>query len=597
MNSNSRQRARYLQILEDCALQHKRLSRKSFAIAMLRLCIFSATVAGVVFLRHATPAAVATGLAGLVVFLALTRLSAAVARAKDVETAKQRWAKGLLCRMTLDLDSFPGGSEHIDPSHHFSFDLDLFGKNSVFALLDSTVTPFGSKQLAEWLIAPETVSGMVSQRQDAVRELSENHGFRLAMAAAGTVASDEMPGEGNSSDIPDFSISKVQKAAVAIVPFVYVAAFSLLALDMIPGTAVFCLFLAVLLLGSLQAKRVGRLHEWTTHTIARLSCFSDVFKVIETESFHASLLENLQAGIRRPGNPASHATRRLARILHNLDQRYNVFGYAIMNGFLLWDWKQLDNIDRWMKGNGENMAAWEKAVGNFDALCALASFAADNPGYAYPVYDHSASVIMEAKAAGHPLIPAGKCVRNDIVCLRESSFFVVTGANMAGKSTYLRTVAVNFLLAEIGAPVCAEEMVFSEADLFTSLRTSDSLTSGKSYFFAELERLQAIVRQAESGVRTLVILDEILRGTNSADKQKGSIGLVRKLMQLPVGGIIATHDLALGTLEEAFPGKVRNFRFEAEISEAGSLTFSYKIQPGTARNANASFLMAKMGII
>ena len=204
---------------------------------------------------------------------------------------------------------------------------------------------------------------------------------------------------------------------------------------------------------------------------------------------------------------------------------------------------------------------------------------------------------MKAKAAGHPLIPGTLCVRNDIETIANSSFFVITGANMAGKSTYLRTVATNFLLANIGAPVCAQSMLFSKADLFTSLRTSDSLTAGKSYFFAELERLRDIVRQAESGRRTFVILDEILRGTNSADKQKGSIGLVRKLIDLPVGGIIATHDLALGKLAEKFPEKVCNFRFEADITDDKQLSFSYRILPGIAQNANASFLMEQMGII
>ena len=231
-----------------------------------------------------------------------------------------------------------------------------------------------------------------------------------------------------------------------------------------------------------------------------------------------------------------------------------------------------------------------------DAFCSLGAFAFNNPDYAYPVCDVDGDVVLEAKNAGHPLISRELCVRNNVETLRESSFFVVTGANMAGKSTYLRTVAVNYLLAEIGAPVCAEEMTFSKASLFTGIRTSDSLAEGASYFFAELSRLEKIVRRAESGERMFVVLDEILRGTNSADKQKGSLGLVGKLVKLPVAGVIATHDLALGSLAETFPKQVRNFRFEADI-EGERLTFSYRIRTGVAENANASFLMKQMGII
>jgi DNA mismatch repair ATPase MutS len=187
-------------------------------------------------------------------------------------------------------------------------------------------------------------------------------------------------------------------------------------------------------------------------------------------------------------------------------------------------------------------------------------------------------------------------VCNDIHCLSEGSFFVVTGANMAGKSTYLRTVAVNYLLALVGAPVFAAEMTFSPATLYTGLRTSDSLSDGASYFFAELSRLQKMVKRAEAGERMFVILDEILRGTNSVDKQKGSLGLVSKLVRLSVTGIIATHDLALGSLADSFPGKVSNYRFEAEI-DGSRLTFSYRLLPGIAQNTNAYFLMQTMGII
>lgn len=589
--------AQYEAIIGDCSHQLSALARKGLIIAILRLVVFAAAITMAIVVWDIMAAVWLTVIAGTSLFLFLTTRSGAIAQTKDRITAKKRWAGSQIRRASLVLDGLPGGSQYIDPTHHYSFDIDLFGDKSLFALLDSTSTQLGSRKLAEWLSRPDTVADDVEERQNAIRELTEKPEFLLSLSAAGIIASDEIP-EGNPEDkIPDFSISKVQKAAVAVVPFLYVAAFCLLSLDLISGTQIFFLFLWILLLGSLQAKRIGKLHDWTDRTIARLSCFSEVFQKIENEPFTSDILRMIQNDLTVSKQKASLATRRLARLLHNLDQRYNAFGYAIMNGFLLWDWRQIGNIDHWMKQNGQEIDRWKKAIAEIDALSAIASFARNNPDYTFPKVDHSGTIIMKAKAAGHPLISNSLCVRNDIETIANSSFFVVTGANMAGKSTYLRTVATNFLLANIGAPVCAQSMLFSKADLFTSLRTSDSLASGKSYFFAELERLRDIVRQAESGKRTFVILDEILRGTNSADKQKGSIGLVRKLIDLPVGGIIATHDLALGKLAERFPDKIRNFRFEADITDSKQLSFSYRILPGIAQNANASFLMEQMGII
>jgi DNA mismatch repair ATPase MutS len=202
---------------------------------------------------------------------------------------------------------------------------------------------------------------------------------------------------------------------------------------------------------------------------------------------------------------------------------------------------------------------------------------------------------MEGKGLGHPLLHRDACVRNDIHIPGCKYFLIVTGANMAGKSTYLRTVGVNFVFACIGMPVCAESLTVCPAHLVTSLRTADSLVTNESYFFAELKRLKMIIDRLDAGERLFIILDEILKGTNSVDKQKGSLALIKQLVKKSACGIIATHDLLLGTLSETFPGNVHNRRFEADIKN-DELTFTYKIREGTAQNMNATFLMKKMGI-
>jgi DNA mismatch repair ATPase MutS len=240
------------------------------------------------------------------------------------------------------------------------------------------------------------------------------------------------------------------------------------------------------------------------------------------------------------------------------------------------------------------VSQWFDALATFDALCSLAGFAFNHPDYIYPEIADKYFTISGEKL-GHPLIPRQSCVRNDICIDRPPALLIITGANMAGKSTWLRTVGVNLLLAAIGAPVCADRLRVYPARLATSLRTSDSLAGSESYFFAELKRLKTIIDALKSGESLFIILDEILKGTNSVDKQKGSLALVRQFVSMNTCGIIATHDLALGSLADEFPGNVRNYRFEAEVCD-DRLTFDYLLREGVACNMNASFLMTKMGI-
>ena len=232
-------------------------------------------------------------------------------------------------------------------------------------------------------------------------------------------------------------------------------------------------------------------------------------------------------------------------------------------------------------------------MAEFDSLVSFAVYAYNHPDYIYP--EASETYILEGKNLGHPMLNRKVCVSNDVTIESHPFFLVVTGANMAGKSTYLRTVGINLMLACAGAPVCASSLKFYPYKLVTNLRTSDSLTDNESYFFAELKRLKMIIDRLQSGEPLFIILDEILKGTNSEDKQKGSIALMKQLVSLGANGIIATHDLLLGDLEKEFPDAIKNYRFEADIKD-DHLSFTYKIREGVAQNMNASFLMKKMGI-
>jgi len=261
---------------------------------------------------------------------------------------------------------------------------------------------------------------------------------------------------------------------------------------------------------------------------------------------------------------------------------------------LLWDIHKTMQIETWIGRWGVFASEWIAAAGEFDAYASLATFAFTHPDYVFPELTND-YFTLKGKGLGHPLMNRETCVRNDIDIEKQSYFLVITGANMSGKSTYLRTIGVNFLLACLGAPVCAESLRLSPVNLFTSLRTSDSLNDNESYFYAELKRLEMIIKRLKRKEKLFIILDEILKGTNSVDKQKGSLALIQQFIRLHSCGIIATHDLLLGNLETEFPDNVKNYHFDANIVD-DKLTFSYRIQEGIAHDMNACFLMKKIGI-
>jgi DNA mismatch repair ATPase MutS len=304
-------------------------------------------------------------------------------------------------------------------------------------------------------------------------------------------------------------------------------------------------------------------------------------------------LEALKSTLKSSGVTVSKTINRLKSYYDCLGLAFSYPILFFFNPILMWNVKYAIKIEKWIDEYGKQIESWFSALAEFDALVSLALFAHNHPEYAYPTI--AEQYTFKAKALGHPLLHRNKCVKNDVDISKRPFFMVVTGANMAGKSTYLRTVGINHILACIGAPVCADEMTVFPSKLVTNLRTTDSLNDNESYFFAELKRLKMIIDRLYSGETLFIILDEILKGTNSIDKQKGSLALIKQLISLNSNGIIATHDLVLGILEKEFPENVKNYRFEAEIKD-DNLIFSYKIQEGIAQNMNASFLMQKMGI-
>lgn len=499
--------------------------------------------------------------------------------------------------LNYDFSAFDGAPEKISAGHPFSLDLDLFGEHSFFQSLNRTVTWMGKEKLAGWLIDPLIDKKEILKRQEAIRELETFTHLRQHFYVIGKMRpgkqEDQRLLQVLTSEAGYFNKSIVWKILIWVIPSIWIFLFVSFYLRWAPLSVLGIFFAISFVLSYIQIKKITDLHDSVNKMEAILNTYSELLKNIEGDLFKSEWLADIGCRLSGEKETASSAIKRLSRYIGALDQRGSAIG-MILNIFMLRDTRMAMKLEKWKEQHAGSTKEWFEALADFDALSSLSSFAFNHPEYIYP---HIADTYfkMEGTALGHPLLHRDRCVKNDIDIEKSPSFLIITGANMAGKSTYLRTVGINYLLACIGAPACADSLTVYPARLVTSLRTSDSLVGNESYFFAELKRLKMIIDRLKNGEKLFIILDEILKGTNSVDKQKGSLALMKQLVSFQTCGIIATHDLALGELEKEFPGQIRNFRFEADITH-DELTFSYRLRKGVAQNMNACFLMKKMGI-
>ena len=573
--------------------------RKIYFVGTLRLLVFLATLLLFIFFRHLSLGLLVGIIAvGIILFLALIAKYNQFQKKKDYLDISLECDNNELKALELDLSPFDGAPEEANASHSYSLDIDLFGSNnSLFQLINRTCTNYGRKTLIRFFLHTLNDRIKIEKRQEIVKELRQFPGLLHHFRVTGLIK------EGTKSDyeeIKEFVSStsfinnrKFWKAMAYLLPVVWILAIVFSSFGFISFTLLAWLYILTLMISESQAKKVNRLQQYIGKKVDILQSYSGLIRIIENDTFTSEGLKKIQAGFSGK-KTASQSIRELAQMVNELEQRGNMLIHLILNPLLLWDIKKSIQVEEWKEKTGENLIGWIKNTGKFDSYVSLGIFSFNFPDYVFPDFTDT-YFYMSGKALGHPLMDSDVCVRNDISIDKASCFLVVTGANMAGKSTYLRTVGVNYVLACMGAPVCAKEFVLYPAGLVTSLRTSDSLNDNESYFFAELKRLKMIIDRLESGEKLFIMLDEILKGTNSVDKQKGSLALVRQFIRLQTCGIIATHDLVLGDLEKEFPEHIQNYRFEADIRD-DQLKFSYQLRPGIAQNMNATFLMKKMGI-
>lgn len=579
--------------------QLQQVKKQIFRISMLRLTLFIAGVAGIYFFFSQTPLLiVCICLTFLPLFILVKIHNRFFIRKEWLET-QARIIQEELQALSGDYSSFEDGKEYVNPEHPYSFDLDIFGRRSLFQSINRTCTFFGKDRLAKWLQNHLHEKTSIEKRQEMVREISEHTLFREQFRVAGLVH------HGQSSDaekIQAWSQSPAQylhagwvKAFIWGVPVINSL---LLITSLIGWTSFSCLGLSFgifLILSFGIIKRATYIQETYGKQLKSLNGYARLIALAKAEDWKSAGMLELMERFNLNGQSPVQALQQLSKELDRLDLRNNQFLYVLLEGSIFFQLQEIVRIERWKVRYGQHISEWLETVGELDALCSLGTFAYNHPQYTYPELTEKPFYFL-ATQMGHPLMPVSQCVKNDATIPSRPFFLIITGANMAGKSTYLRTIGVNYLLACVGAPVCCERLKLHPNQLITSLRTSDSLSDNESYFFAELKRLKRIIDLLNQGQQLFIILDEILKGTNSMDKQKGSFDLIRQFMQLKANGIIATHDLLLGSLIKQFPEEIRNYCFEADIKD-NELTFSYKLREGVAQNMNACFLMKKMGII
>lgn len=475
-------------------------------------------------------------------------------------------------------------------------DLDLFGPHSLFDMIRRTATIHGQQKLAEVLLAPSTDPSDIKLRQKAVAQLSTQPCIREDMLALALLHGEK---EGNLDSLKDWLLEGDQLSDKKWVSFILwilpVINISLLAWYIHSGQ------IGPLLWGSAASWLITGLYlKYINHQqvlLGKKTAILDQYAAIlnrfkQVNTGDSTILKELQKECFESGK----AFQRLSRLSARLDQRLNMLMGFFLNTFLLHDLHCMVALEKWRRHYSSDYQKWVHTVAEIEYLNSLAFFAFNNPDYIYPTLLQSENLQIKAVGLGHPLIPAGQRVVNDISIGLPQKLMLITGSNMSGKTTFLRTVGINIILAQAGAPVPAKSLAFTPVRVLSSIRISDSLQEHTSYFMAELMKLRAMIDVLEKGVPCLILIDEILRGTNSDDKTHGSELFIRKLLKYNCLTLFATHDLVLSQLETTLPGQVSNACFESIIQD-NELQFDYKLHEGVAQNKNASFLMKKMGII
>jgi len=496
-----------------------------------------------------------------------------------------------------NVSTFENGKEFIDASHPYSYDLDIFGAHSLFQHLNRTCTQIGKNKLAYFLHHPN--HDKIESNQKAIKELSNNIDWRQQYTALGKLNPDTQDSISNiSSWISSesfFNRSKIYLYLSFVLPCVLILCAGLYFFmdTKVYEYTVSISFLVNLTFFGTLFKHIKKEYEQLNNSHKILQTYSQLIACVEEEDFQSEKLKTLQHHFKQDTSLASQSLEKLSSILFKLDSMHYGLATVLVNGLFLYHIHCIYRLNAWKSRYSLELTTWLEALSEIDTLNSLANLTFNNPTFIFPQVSKEDAFITEE--LGHPLIAERKRICNSIQ-FTDQKFTILTGSNMSGKSTFLRTLGLNLILAKTGAPVCAKRFIFYPYELFISMRIDDSLHNNESFFFAELNRLKSLIESLKQSPKTFILLDEILRGTNSNDKYNGTVGLIEKLIEQKAVGLIATHDLSVTDLTKKHPDYLNNKCFEVEIKN-DELYFDYILKEGVCEKMSASFLMKKLNII
>jgi hypothetical protein len=579
------------------------LEARSRTLGAARLVVAAAAIAligGIVWAQLGPGAWLGLGLLVLG-FVVLVVVHSRVHDAAERARAGVRFHERGLARLALSWDALSPASDRFKaPDHPFSGDLDVFGRASLMQLIDATETRFGEERLAA-LLSMQGATGWpheVVARQRAVQDLAGRFSFRESLAVAGAVLSgdraDPTPLLAWAEERDDAPLRALQVLAW-VQPAIVLTILGFGTALGLSARIVTIVGVGAIALGIAATGRLAPMLEALSAHHSSVTRWRAILASLEREKFDAPLLQTLRATLDVDGRRSSDEMTRLERIVGFTEARNNEVFRFLIGPLLMWDAHCALALRRWRARTGPRLRVWLATLAETEAIASLAGFAFEHPDYAWP--DLADEPVLEARGLGHPLIAADRRVANDVRLASGGRALVITGSNMSGKSTLLRALGTNVVLATAGAPACARSLRVGPLRVATSMRIEDSLEEGVSHFYAELRRLKRVIDLAREpdGPAVLFLLDEILHGTNSRERIIGACAVVRELVTLGALGAASTHDLGITALERQLPGLVENAHFEEQV-QGDTMTFDYLLRPGIVQSSNALRLMRAVGI-
>lgn len=520
--------------------------------------------------------------------------SRVVDRLERSNRAAQFYERGIARLENRWMDHGETGERFRNPAHVYEEDLDLFGKGSLFQLVSTARTRAGEDTLAHWLLTPAS-KNEATDRQQAIRELAPRLDLREDLAVLGEAVRSSLDAAALDAwgEAPEVPFPAGARLLAPVLAAAVVVTFALYLASVLTRTPLLVALFLELGYGFFLGSRTLAVIRTVDAPARELALLATLLERLEREPVETAALQHLRAQLAAGGVLASAEIERLRRWVSLLDWQRNIFApFALA---LLWSPQIAMALERWRKRSGRHIREWIAGVGELEALCALSGYAYENPADVFPTFVETEGGCYDAAGLGHPLMPEAQCVRNDVRLDGTTRLWIVSGSNMSGKSTLLRAVGLNAVLAWTGAPVRATRLEISPLAVGASIRVLDSLQDGRSRFYAEITRLREIVELARGPRAVLFLIDELLSGTNSHDRQIGAGAVVRTLIDRGAMGMITTHDLALSTIASELAGRAANVHFEDSLVD-GRLHFDYRLRQGVVERSNALDLMRSVGL-